>query len=98
MPPLSAEADALEWLQTREPARLSGRHLDLAVVQAGSDTQLGAIGLGNITTDPENIASQRVAERCGFRYEGRLRSHLRIRHSGERRDSLLYSLLPGDAR
>jgi RimJ/RimL family protein N-acetyltransferase len=135
------EADALEWLQSHEPARLSGRHLDLAVVRAGSGAQLGAIGLGNVdsmmltasigywlapearghgyitsatrasarwafdqlglarielTTDPENVASQRVAERCGFRYEGRLRSHMRIRHSGERRDSLLYSLLPGE--
>jgi hypothetical protein len=28
--------------------------------------------------------------------EGRLRSHMLIRHSGERRDSLVYSLLPGE--
>jgi RimJ/RimL family protein N-acetyltransferase len=135
------EADALEWLQSHEPARLSGRHIDLAVVHAGSGAQLGAIGLGNInsmmltasigywlapearghgyitsatrasarwafdqlglarielTTEPENVASQRVAERCGFRYEGRLRSHMLIRHNGERRDSLLFSLLPGE--
>lgn len=40
----------------------------------------------------------RVAERCGFRYEGRLRSHMLVRHSGERRDSLIYGLLPGELR
>jgi [ribosomal protein S5]-alanine N-acetyltransferase len=49
-----------------------------------------------LTTDPDNVASQHVAERCGFQYEGRLRSHMRIRHSGARRDSLLFSLLPGE--
>jgi RimJ/RimL family protein N-acetyltransferase/diadenosine tetraphosphate (Ap4A) HIT family hydrolase len=49
-----------------------------------------------LTTDPENVASQRVAARCGFRRAGHLRSHLRVRHTGERRDSLLYSLLPGE--
>jgi RimJ/RimL family protein N-acetyltransferase len=57
--------------------------------------QLGLARL-ELTTDPENVASQRVAERCGFRREGRLRSHKLIRHTGERRDSLLYSLLPGE--
>lgn len=49
-----------------------------------------------LTTDPENIASQRVAERCGFQLEGRLRSHMRVRHSGQRRDSLVFGLLPGE--
>lgn len=60
----------------------------------------GFEGLGlkrlELTTDPENARSQRVAERCGFQKEGRLRSHLVIRHSGERRDSLIYGLLPGE--
>lgn len=51
-----------------------------------------------LTTDPENIASQRVAERCGFRREGHLRSHMVVLHSGERRDSLVYGLLPGELR
>jgi RimJ/RimL family protein N-acetyltransferase len=49
-----------------------------------------------LTTDPENTASQRVAERCGFQKEGYLRSHMLIRHSGQRRDSLVYGLLPGE--
>jgi RimJ/RimL family protein N-acetyltransferase len=48
------------------------------------------------TVDPENVASQRVAERCGFRREGRLRSSTIIRHTGERRDALVYGLLPDD--
>lgn|ERR1022692_933211 len=56
------------------------------------------LGLARIelTTGPENIASQRVAERCGFRQEGCLRSHMFVRHSGQRRDSIVYGLLPGD--
>jgi RimJ/RimL family protein N-acetyltransferase len=49
-----------------------------------------------LTTDPDNLASQRVAERCGFRREGHLRSHMLVRHSGQRRDSLVYGLLPGE--
>jgi RimJ/RimL family protein N-acetyltransferase len=49
-----------------------------------------------LTTDPDNLASQHVAERCGFRREGHLRSHMLIGHSGERRDSLVYGLLPGE--
>lgn len=57
-------------------------------------------GLGlarlQLTTDPENTASQRVAERCGFRKEGHLRSHMLVRHSGQRRDSFVYGLLPGE--
>lgn len=59
-----------------------------------------SLGLARLqlTTDPENIASQHVAERCGFRREGQLRSHMLIRHSGQRRDSLVYGLLPGELR
>lgn len=49
-----------------------------------------------LTTDPENLSAQRVAERCGFRKEGHLRSHVLVRHSGQRRDSLVYGLLPGE--
>ncbi|MDQ6775281.1 MAG: GNAT family N-acetyltransferase [Actinomycetota bacterium] len=49
-----------------------------------------------LTTDPHNVPSQRIAERCGFQREGYLRSHMLILHSGERRDSLIYGLLPED--
>jgi RimJ/RimL family protein N-acetyltransferase len=49
-----------------------------------------------ITCAPENLASQRVAERCGFTREGLLRSHMRFK--GGRRDTIVYSLLPGELR
>jgi RimJ/RimL family protein N-acetyltransferase len=46
--------------------------------------------------EPENAASRRVAEAVGFSREGLLRSFMPI--AGERRDMLMYSLLPGDLR
>jgi RimJ/RimL family protein N-acetyltransferase len=48
-----------------------------------------------LTTDPENIASQRVAEKAGFVREGLLRAYSRAR-DGRRRDSIMFSLLPSD--
>jgi ribosomal-protein-alanine N-acetyltransferase len=47
-----------------------------------------------ITCGPDNRGSQRVAERCGFSYEGLLRSHMAFK--GGRRDTLVFSLLPGE--
>ena len=47
-----------------------------------------------LTTHPENLASQRVAEKAGFHREGVLRSHLRFREG--RRDTVMFSLLPSD--
>jgi len=44
-----------------------------------------------LTCGPDNAASQRVAERCGFVREGVLRSHLPFK--GARRDTVMYSLL-----
>ncbi len=49
-----------------------------------------------LTCSPDNEASQRVAERCGFSREGLLRSHVPFKEG--RRDSLIYSLLPGELR
>lgn len=46
-------------------------------------------------TDPENVASQRVAEKVGFQREGILRAHLR-HPDGRIRDSVMFSLLPGE--
>ena len=46
-------------------------------------------------TDPENHASQRVAEKAGYQREGILRSHLPHR-DGSRADSVVFSLLPGE--
>jgi RimJ/RimL family protein N-acetyltransferase len=45
--------------------------------------------------DPQNDASQRVAENVGFRREGLLRSHA-VDRDGQARDSLIFSLLPGE--
>jgi RimJ/RimL family protein N-acetyltransferase len=57
----------------------------------------GELGLGRLEllTDPDNVASQRVAEKVGFRREGVLRSHL-LHRDGRRRDSVMFSLLPGE--
>ncbi len=51
----------------------------------------------DLTADIDNAASQRVAEKVGFRREGVLRSHLR-HPDGYRRDSVSFSLLPGELR
>ncbi len=48
-----------------------------------------------LITDPDNLASQRVAEKVGFKREGVLRSHLR-HPDGRVRDSVMFSLLPGE--
>jgi RimJ/RimL family protein N-acetyltransferase len=47
-----------------------------------------------LATSPENTASQRVAERSGFRREGVLRSYHVV--DGRREDAVFFSLLPGD--
>jgi RimJ/RimL family protein N-acetyltransferase len=48
-----------------------------------------------LTTAPENVASQRVAERAGFSREGVLRGLVATKENG-RRDSVMFSLLPAD--
>jgi RimJ/RimL family protein N-acetyltransferase len=50
-----------------------------------------------LITDPDNRASQRVAEKTGYQREGVLRSHL-VHPDGRRRDSVMFSLLPGELR
>ena len=58
-------------------------------------TELGLARL-ELTCSPDNEASQRVAQRCGFAREGVLRSHMP--GEGGRRDTVVYSLLPGELR
>jgi RimJ/RimL family protein N-acetyltransferase len=48
-----------------------------------------------LITDADNGASQRVAQKVGFQREGVLRSHL-AQPDGRRRDSMMFSLLPGE--
>jgi RimJ/RimL family protein N-acetyltransferase len=57
---------------------------------------LRELGLARLAlfTDPDNIASQRVAERCGFAREGLLRSF--EERNGRRDDLVVFSLLPAD--
>ena len=56
--------------------------------------QLGLARL-ELTCAPDNVASQRVAERCGYVREGVLRSHLSFK--GTRRDTVVHSLLAHEA-
>lgn len=56
---------------------------------------LGVVRL-ELTCGPDNRASQRVAERCGFTREGILPSHMPFK--GGRRDTVVFSLLPDDLR
>lgn len=48
-----------------------------------------------LTTAPENVASQRVAERAGFTREGVLRGLIAAKDGG-RQDAVMFSLLPAD--
>jgi len=54
----------------------------------------GGFARVQLLTEPENVASQRVAERAGFTNEGLLRSYAELK--GRRRDMLMWSLLPTD--
>jgi len=51
------------------------------------------LGRLELATDPDNHASQRVAQKAGFQREGVMRSALEYR-DGSRRDSIFFSLLP----
>lgn len=53
------------------------------------------LGRLQLHTDPENVASRRVAERAGFTREGVLRAY-NGRLNATRADAVVYSLLPQD--
>lgn len=76
-----------------------GRGLTPRALRLVARFGLEELGLGRLEliTDPENVASQRVAEKVGFRREAVLRSHL-LHPDGRRRDSVMFSLLPGELR
>jgi RimJ/RimL family protein N-acetyltransferase len=65
----------------------------LRLLAAWAFAELGA-GRVQLLTEPENIASQRVAEKAGFTRDATLRSYLVL--NGERRDAIMFSLLPGE--
>lgn len=77
------------------PAR--GRGLCTRALRLVSRWALEDLGLVRLEliTDPDNVASQRVAEKVGYRREGVLRAHLR-HPDGRVRDSVMFSLLPGE--
>jgi RimJ/RimL family protein N-acetyltransferase len=70
---------------------IATRALKLLATWAVGD---GGVKRLELTTHPENVASQRVAEKAGFVREGVLRSHMNFQDG--RRDSVMFSLLPGD--
>lgn len=78
-------------------AEARGRGLTTAALRTLSRWAIEELDLGRIelAADPENLASQRVAEKAGFQREGVLRSMLPTR-DGTRRDGVMFSLLPGE--
>jgi RimJ/RimL family protein N-acetyltransferase len=80
------------WVKPEARGRgVATRALRLLSRWAFEELQTGRVQL---LAEPENHASQRVAEKAGFAPEGRLRRYLDVR--GERRDGIMFSLLPAD--
>jgi ribosomal-protein-alanine N-acetyltransferase len=75
----------------------AGRGFASLAVALACDHAFGAVGLHRVQADirPENLRSQRLVERLGFRQEGLLRRYLDI--DGDWRDHLTYALLAEDA-
>ena len=73
-----------------------GRGLATRSVRLASHWAFRSLGLARLAllTEPANEASQRVAERAGFRREGLLRSNAVV--DGRRVDHVIFSLLPND--
>lgn len=73
-----------------------GRGIAAAALRLLSHWALGTVDLARLQlfTDVDNPASMRVAERAGFIREGMLRNWYDLR--GERRDAVIFSMLPGD--
>ena len=78
-------------------AEARGRGLTTEALRALSRWAIEKLGLGRVelVTDPDNIASQRVAEKAGFTREGILRLIL-VNRDGSRRDGVMFSLLPDE--
>jgi len=82
------------WVRTR----YGGRGFVTEAVNGLCDyafTHAGAVRL-DLVTDAQNLASRRVAERCGFQLEGVLR-HERRAPDGSLRDTCMYGRLAPQA-
>jgi ribosomal-protein-alanine N-acetyltransferase len=88
--PLTAELGY--WLIERARGRGLGS-LAVALLSRWAVTD-AALARLEALVEPDNVASQRVLEKAGFRREGHLRSYLVF--EGRRADALIYSLLPHD--
>ncbi len=84
------------WL--RREAR--GRGVATSAVRLAASWALERCGMERLQlrADDRNVASQRVAERAGFRREGVLRSMRYNPRQHRRVDYVVYSLLPGELR
>ena len=93
--PEMAEAETGEIAYVVDPAQ-RGRGIASTAVKLLSEWAFEALGLKRLQLSiaPENVASARVAEKAGYRFEGTLRSVKVIR--GRRIDVQLYSRLPDD--
>lgn len=80
------------WLS----AEARGKGIASRAVKVLSYWAIEAMGLARLQlgTNRANLASQRVAEKAGFKYEGTLRNWREIR--GERADEVHFSLIPSD--
>jgi RimJ/RimL family protein N-acetyltransferase len=82
------------WLPPSSRGRGVATHATRLLARWAFDG-LGVVRL-ELTCGPDNERSQRVAERCGFVREGVLRSHMPFKDG--RRDTVMFSLLPGELR
>lgn len=90
--PVHARAEVGYW--TTAAAR--GRGVATEALDLVARWAFGELGLARLVllAEPGNVASCRVAEKVGFVREGLLRSSAVI--DGERRDTVVYGLLPSD--
>ena len=87
-----ARASTGYWLAGHARGRGAATHAVRLVTGWGFATlDLARI---HLTCAPDNVASQRVAERCGFTREGVLRSNMAFK--GGRRDTVVFGLLAAE--
>lgn len=87
------------WVRTSEAGQgLATLLTRLLIIYAVSGLGMDRV---QIAHDPDNLASGRVVEKCGFVFEGRQRNSIEAYdHEGlsKNRDAMTYSLLPDEAR